>query len=52
MYQKELFLIPNWGRNLSFYYLIIEKVYDLTSVIIEKVYTSLFFIIEKVYLCN
>ena len=52
MYQKELFLIPNWGRNLSFHYLIIEKVYDLTFVIIEKVYTSLFFIIEKVYLCN
>lgn len=36
----------------SFYYLIIEKMYDLTFVIIEKVYNLLVFIIEKVYLCN
>lgn len=38
--------------NLSFYYLILEKMYDLTFVIIEKVYNFLVFIIEKVYLCN
>lgn len=49
---NELFLIPNWGRNLSFYYLILKKVYDLAFVIIEKMYTFLFFIIEKMYLCN
>ena len=38
--------------NLSFYDLILEKVYDLTFVIIEKVFNFLVFIIEKVYLCN
>ena len=49
--------------NLSFYYLIIEKLYDLTFIIIEKLYDLTFviiekvciflvFIIEKVYLCN
>jgi len=37
---------------LLLYYLIIEKMYDLTFVIIEKVYNLLVFIIEKVYLCN
>ena len=36
----------------SLYYLIIEKMYDLTFVIIEKVCNLLVFIIEKVYLCN
>lgn len=44
-----------WAKssiNLSLYYLIIEKMYDLTFVIIEKVYNFLVFIIEKVYLCN
>ena len=43
-----------WAKssiNLS-YYLIIEKMYDLTFVIIEKVCNLLVFIIEKVYLCN
>lgn len=38
--------------NLSFYYLIIEKLHDLTFIIIEKVCIFLVFIIEKVYLCN
>jgi len=38
--------------NLSFYHLILEKMYDLTFVIIEKVCNFLVFIIEKVYLCN
>ena len=38
--------------NLSFYSLILEKMYDLTFVIIEKVCNFLVFIIEKVYLCN
>lgn len=44
-----------WAKssiNLSFYSLILEKMYDLTFVIIEKVCNSLVFIIEKVYLCN
>jgi|GEM_PF-2499078 hypothetical protein len=44
-----------WAKssiNLSLYYLIIEKMYDLTFVIIEKVCNLLVFIIEKVYLCN
>lgn len=38
--------------NLSFYHLILEKMYDLIFVIIEKVCNFLVFIIEKVYLCN
>lgn len=38
--------------NLSFYSLILEKMYDLTFVIIEKVCNFLVFIIEKVYLCK
>ena len=33
--------------NLSFYHLILEKMYDLTFVIIEKVCNFLVFIIEK-----
>lgn len=44
-----------WAKssiNLSFYYLIIEKMYDLTFVIIEKMYNFIVFIIEKMYLCN
>ena len=41
-----------YRRYDTFYYLIIEKMYDLTFVIIEKVYNFLVFIIEKVYLCN
>ena len=44
-----------WAKssiNLSFHYLILEKMYDLAFVIIEKVCNLLVFIIEKVYLCN
>ena len=41
-----------YRRYDTFYYLNIEKMYDLTFVIIEKVCNLLVFIIEKVYLCN
>ena len=41
-----------YRRYDTFYYLIIEKMYDLTFVIIEKVCNLLVFIIEKVYLCT
>lgn len=50
--QRIIFFQKKSSINLSFYSLILEKMYDLTFVIIEKVCNFLVFIIEKVYLCN
>lgn len=50
--QRIIFFQKKSSINLSFYSLILEKMYDLTFVIIEKVCNFLVFIIEKEYLCN